>query len=487
MAKDYLNVRIESVDFDTSIVDIHKLHGREVISQLFSFDLEIIYKSSEAASLDDMTGAEAWLVFERADEEVRRIHGMICEVENRFATEEQFAAYRLKFVPRAWRCTLVETLDIFLGLTVPEIIQKKLELVDLGTEGVDFEFRLLGTYPKRDFVVQYKETDLAFISRLAEHVGISFHFEHDPAGSDKIVFSDNVGGFRAISGDKTVTYRRRGEQVDVFDLRLTRKCIPGTYVCRDYNYRTPQVELHSQHDIEEGFGGGVIEYGSHFKSPTEGDTFAEIRAQEARCTYEVFSGASDVQRFSAGSTFELTGHPSDNPKLLLVEVEHTATQSVGTRGSGDERTYTNSYKGIDSSLTYRPPRNTAIPRVYGVVTGVIETGADGAIGKFAKIDEQGRYTVKFLFDTAAPGERQASHPVRRMQAAVGPNYGMHFPLRPGIEVLITFIDGDPDRPLIVAAVPNPVTPTPVDVGVSTKNRLKTESGVLFEIEDGSGS
>ena len=118
---------------------------------------------------------------------------------------------------------------------------------------------------------------------------------------------------------------------------------------------------------------------------------------------------------------------------------------------------------------------------------MVETDAQGAVGKFAKIDGEGRYVVKFLFDTAPPGERKASRAVRRIQPTAGPNYGMHFPLRPGVEVLMVFIDGDPDRPIIVGAVPNPVTPTPVDAGVSTKNRIRTESGVLFEIEDGAGS
>jgi len=122
-----------------------------------------------------------------------------------------------------------------------------------------------------------------------------------------------------------------------------------------------------------------------------------------------------------------------------------------------------------------------------VVTGLIENQVQGHVGKYAMIDHEGRYTVKFLFDTAPPGEAKASHAVRRIQPAAGPNYGMHFPLRPGVEVVLVFIDGDPDRPLIVGAVPNPVTPTPVDVNSSTKNRIKTESGVLFEIEDGSGS
>ncbi len=481
----HAHIRIESSDFDTEHVEVHSLDGREVISQPFHFDVQIVIKGA-VLDVEDVAGAQVTIVFERGTEEVRRVHGMVACVETNYDTEDGLTSYRLEVVPRLFRMTLVETLDIFMHLTVPEIIEKKLALVELGVRGVDYELRLNGKYPTREFVVQYRETDLAFISRLMEHLGISFFFKHGD-GRDCIVFTDHASGFEDIAGETSVPYRGRGEAVSLYALRTKRKLIPRAYVCRDYNYRTPTVELQADHVLEDGDAGGVIEYGGHFKNDAEATQLATVRAQERRATQTVDAAQSAVERFGAGYKFTLTDHDAEGERLI-VEIRHQHEQATATgAATGAEQSYRNTFKAIDAALTYRPPRTTPVPRIYGVITGLVETDAQGSVGKYAKIDDEGRYVVKFLFDTAPPGERKASRPVRRIQPTAGPNYGMHFPLRPGVEVLIVFIDGDPDRPIIVGAVPNPVTPTPVDAGVSTKNRIRTESGVLFEIEDGAGA
>lgn len=483
---DLLHVRLESEDFAVDQIDVHTLEGREAISEPFRFDLQVVCRG-EQPSADDVVGAGICIVFERGDEEVRRLHGMVCEAELLYDTEEEHTSWRLVVVPRIWRLSMVETLDIFMDMTVPAILEKKLALVGLEGHGTDFDLSLVESYPQREFVVQYKETDLNFVSRLAEHLGISYFFDHT-GGDDKIVFADSAGRFADLPGDPLVLYHRRGEEQGVYSLRTQRRLIPSMYVCRDYNYRTPTLELQADHELAQGDAGGIVEYGGHFKTPEEGAHLAAVRAQERLGTQVVHHGVSADQRFSAGHVFELDGHPEVSGKLLLVEVRHHHQQPVMTGvATGEERRYRNEFSAIDASLTYRPPRRARIPRIYGVVTGLVETDIQGEVTKYAKIDEEGRYTVKFLFDTAPPGERKASRPVRRLQPTAGPNYGMHFPLRPGVEVLIVFIDGDPDRPLIVGAVPNPVTPTPVAAGTSTKNRIKTESGILLEIEDGAGS
>ncbi len=486
MAKDYLSIRIETDDFDASDLQLHRLSGREAISELFQFRLEVV-KKGDALALDDVVGCTIAIVYERAEHEVRRVFGMIAAAEDHYATEDDHFSYTFTVVPRAHRMTLVETLEIYMDMTVPEIIEKKLSLVDLGAKGIDYELRLSASYPKREFVVQYRETDMNFVARLTEHLGISYFFEHHD-GKDRMIFTDSAAGFHDIVGDDPqVGFHRRGDETGVFEWNTKRQLVPRVYVCRDYNYRTPTVELQSTHNLDSGDAGAIIEYGGHFKDGQEGDSLARVRAEENASRRAVHRGRADLTLMSAGAVFELVGHPQVEGRHLLVELEQEHAQAVGTGdASGEERTYLNRFAAIDASINYRPPRRATIPRIHGVITGLIETDAQGSVGKYAKIDDEGRYTVKFLFDTAPPGEAKASRPVRRIQPTAGPNYGMHFPLRPGIEVLITFIDGDPDRPLIVGAVPNPVTPTPVDAGVSTKNRIRTESGVLFEIEDGAG-
>ena len=164
-------------------------------------------------------------------------------------------------------------------------------------------------------------------------------------------------------------------------------------------------------------------------------------------------------------------------------MHHRLIQSVSTHGGASDERYTNSFTAIDATLTYRPPRITPKPRIHGLLTGVVEQPPVTEITKHAVIDDDGRYTIRFLFDTAPVGQNKASRPVRMIQPHAGPDYGIHFPLKPGIEVLLAFVNGDPDRPLIVGAVPNPETPSPVRNQNSLMNRIKTVSGIMFEMKD----
>ncbi|APR84291.1 VgrG protein [Minicystis rosea] len=477
-----MEVVLESAQFDTSNVRVHTLSGREGISRLFAFDVGIVSTDTEEPNADTMAGAEVSLIFLRDGIEVRKVHGMIAEVHETLETEVEHRSYRLKIVPRAFRLTLVETQEIYMHQSVPEIIQHKLDLCGLGPS--DVEMRLLGKYPKLEFVVQYRESDLAFISRLTEHAGISFFFEHE--GHDKIVFTDHTTGFRAL--EEPLTFHPRGENRDITRIESTTRLSPSMYVVQDYNYRTPQVELTGMVEVPSGFGGGIVEYGAHVKSPETAAALAQIRAEELSCRRRVFEGDSASCLLGAGTRFRLDGHARlTDGGFLVTDIEHHLTQSVLTHGHGSggdaKPSYRGTFNATSAKLTFRPARVTPKPRIHGVLTGVVEQDPADPVGQYAKIDDHGRYTIKLLFDTTAPGQRKASRPIRMIQPHVGADYGMHFPLKPGVEVLLVFADGDPDRPLIVGAVPNPETPSPVTSVNSLANRLKTASGVLVEMKD----
>jgi type VI secretion system secreted protein VgrG len=217
----------------------------------------------------------------------------------------------------------------------------------------------------------------------------------------------------------------------------------------------------------------------------EGGKLATVRAEEQEATFEVWSGESDICHLSAGVRITIDGHPiMGDKKLLITEVEHRASQVVFGQGSDDtEQSYTNKWKAISSEKTFRPPRVTPRPRIYGLVHGIIQHDPVKEPGKYALIDAAGRYMVRFLFDTADHPGGKVSCPIRMAQPHAGPDYGHHFPLKPGIEVLVAFIDGDPDRPLIVGSVPNTVTSSPVDKDNAIMNRIKTTSGVIIEMKD----
>ncbi|MEP7122939.1 MAG: type VI secretion system tip protein TssI/VgrG [Byssovorax sp.] len=479
-------IKLETGAYPSGELQISRLTGRDTLSQLFEYDLLIIAKDLEDFDPEALIGEPATLVYERDDRPVERVYGMISVVNDRLDTEVDHASCRLVFTPRAYRLALVETLDVFLDLNVPDIVRLKLQgagmkerLTQPGAPtDHDFELRLQDTYPVREFVVQYKETDLAFVSRLCEHLGITFFFEHG-TGRDVMVFCDANEGFSPLAGDGVVPYRGRGDARDVHRLEETIRMIPADYVVRDYNYRTPQVALTGQANVADGLG-SVVEYGSHVATPKEAEKLARIRAQEALAARRIFDGSSDLAALRAGSIFTLQGHPRGDLGLLVTEVRQTISQVTLGTGAADAGAFRSEFKAIRKDRRYRPPRATPKPRIHGVVTGVIDSANKG---QYADLDDQGRYRVKFLFDTTNPNEGQASQLVRMAQPHAGEGYGMHFPLRPGVEVIITFLDGDPDRPIIAATVPNPQTASPVQAGNAPRNIIRTGGGNEINIDD----
>jgi type VI secretion system secreted protein VgrG len=328
-------------------------------------------------------------------------------------------------------------------------------------------------------VVQYKETDLAFVCRLAEHLGISFYFDHE-GEVDRMIFTDVAHGF-AIGGEtQSLPFSERGEKRDIFELEAEHRLIPKSYTVHDYNYRLPQVAPWGSHELspEVGFAGDVIENGAHVKTPEEATTLAKVRAEERQAMQLVYAGRSALPNLQPGMRFELTGcNGLESTELLVVEVQHEATQALGHADGGVG--YSNTFRAIPADRTYRPARVTPKPKISGFITGVIDASRGGS-STYAPIDEQGRYNVRFLFDTTTPDGRQPSHAVRMLQNHAGANYGTHFPLKPGVEVLLAFIDGDPDRPIIAGAVPNPLTPSPVTSATSDLHTIRTSNGTRIE-------
>ena len=378
----------------SSDFQLHALRGFEAIERFFEFEIELIATSQTPLDEDALLATPATLVFTRGDDGERRVYGVVHSVRDFFLTESKHLGYAMTFAPRAWPMMHNKRSEIFLDVAVPDIIKTKLQRAGLDL-GSDAEFRLMATYPPREFVMQYEETDLEFCSRLCEHLGISFFFEHQ-SGKDVIVFSDDNSGFKSIEGDATIAFFGRGEQAGVFALEGRTKTIPAKYYLKDYNYRTPTVALTAQTDVDPAGRGDVIEYGAHFKTVAEGNQIASVRAEELRATKRVFTGKSEVPRIAAGAKFTLDGHPRVEGELLVTEVRHEATQASGSAATGDERSYTNEFRAIQSSVAYRPPRVTPKPRVHGAISGVVEAAAPS---QYSELDNQGRYHVRFMLES----------------------------------------------------------------------------------------
>lgn len=480
-----LRVTFECDAFDPADVDVHEVSGVEECSQLFHFHVVLAARDRSAVDTDAMVTGPGSLVFYRRDEEVRRIRGMVASVHDVTLTDAmEYTAWRVHFVPRAFRLTLSETVDVFMDLDVKELIEAKFKGNDLRV-GADVEFRLSKRYPKREFVVQYQETDLNFIARQAEHYGITYFFEHGE--KDKIIFSDSNEVLAPIEGERLpwqIHHLNELSENRVYSLEGETRAVPGRYIVRDYNYRTPGQDMAAGATVLEGAAGEVVEYGTHFKNPEEGQRFARIRAEEILATRWTFTGKSNAPALEAGRHFTLEEHPRGDMNLLLTRVEHFIRQPIFGTLVDRAVAYENGFVAIPKNVTWRPPRRTVKPVVSGVVTGIVDATTRS---QYAEIDDDGRYKVKFMYDTAKRGEGQASRAVRMAQPHSGPGYGMHFPLRSGIEVILTCVNGDPDRPIIVGTVPNPATASPVTKGNLARNIIRTGGGNEMNFDDTEGS
>jgi type VI secretion system secreted protein VgrG len=385
--------------------------------------------------------------------------------------------HRIELAPRTTQLGLVETQDVYLGLSVPEILQQKLELH--GFESEDVSTRLRDGYATRELIVQYGESDLAFVSRLAEEAGITLVFDAD-GDTDRLLLVDATSAFEEL--DAPLRYVERGEEDGLFDLATERCRIPSSYYVQDYNDRTPLVDPVGQHALEGEAAGGVVEYGSHARTPDEAAAIAKRRAEERLCRKIVHTATTTHLGALVGRRFRIADAPGldERERLLGVAIEHELRLPVDGDATGVNAVYRGTLTALSGEVPFRPARTTPRPRMPGVVTGIVQPGPNGEVGGVARLTDDGRYTVQLHFDTADRSNQKASHPIRMAQPFAGRGNGMHFPLVPGTEVVVAFANGDPDRPVIVGALPNPLSPNPIGADEAHTHRIRSAAGVTLE-------
>jgi type VI secretion system VgrG family protein len=493
---------------------VTKLSGSERLSGLFRFELELLCQDTEL-DLEAVLYSPARLGIQvnvpmaggGFAMTTRQIAGVFAELEEQ-EQGQGWVKYRAILVPKLWHLSRTYRSRIFQEKTIDELVKDVLEGDGLDPQ-VDFEFKLSRQgkeanspertiYPQREYIVQYEESDLDFVARWLEHEGIYFYFvnnEDDDNGAEKILFGDTTSSYGSSNFASNFLYRPesagKGAESDqfgaeeIYSFRCRQTRLPAHVRVSDYNWRTPSVDLKASTELRKDGTGDQTQYNDHFKTKAQGDALAKVRAEELACRARWFHGESSCRTFRPGTTFTLEEHfrADFNDTYLLVSVQHEAEQMI----SLDSMTvtgvkYHNRFEAIPASQPFRPLRTTDWPSIKGVMHGKIDAEGDG---KYAEIDEHGRYKVTIPFDEnaadAEPGK--ASRWIRMAQPYAGQNSGMHFPLLKGAEVLITHIDGDPDRPIIAAAVPNTETESPATGANRTQNALRTASGNVLHIDD----
>lgn len=476
--KPIVHVLFESAAVDAASIQVAKLEGHEQLSQLFEFELHLVSTQPGSVNEEALLTEPACIVFTRQEnngepEEFRRIYGMVRSLRSRMMTEARQSEHVITVTARLWQASLTSKSDIYQDQNIQQTIEQKLTEDGDFIAGDDAEVWLNENYDPREFVVQYEETDLNFLQRWTESLGIYYYFDHT-GGRDKVIYIDANANCPEIT-TRDIEFAGRGEPVGVYSLESRRNIVTSVFRSRDYNYRNPAMDILGEASSPAIGFGEHNEFGSHVKSPSEASTLATVRAQAATASHHVFVGASDVGELSAGHKFQLLGHPYGELNLLVTSIRHSYSAPTAQGGEDQSEIYKNEFEAIKADVTYRPPLTARKPKVSGVLTGLVQSES---ATDFGAIDDEGRYRVAFMYDTVQRGEGKASRAIRMAQPSAGNDRGLHFPLKAGTEVLVYCLNGDPDRPIIAGAVPNPQSGSPVTSANAEKTMLKTNKNEL---------
>ncbi len=434
--------------------------GTEGISRLYRYEIELKAPSDTDIDLDEVLNSNARLITWYRGED-HPVHGMLASFDESH-TAHGYTHYRAVLVPRLWRLSLYRSNEIYTQeKTVDNIVAAVLEGNDF-IQGSDYVIDIQSNeLLQRDYVCQFRESDYDFIARLLEYEGIYFYFEQNDS-EEKLIITDDASYLELENGqlyfDPAPQGARYHQAVTGWSCRKQRQ--PASVTVRDYNPEQPSLEVAGRQEIDtQGLGEDYL-YGETIASPEQANYLARLRAEQRLTEKTRFHGESGACTLRSGYSFSLQQHPNsryNERHYLLIDIHHEALH-LDHSGEGEHiPQYRNSFTAIDAALPYRPPLLTPKPRFHGTMTAFIHAEAGGDL---AEVDDQGRYRVLLPFDRAGndASERKASAWIRMATPYAGRSRGMYFPMQGGTEVLLTFINGDPDRPVIAAALPNASQP-----------------------------
>ncbi len=466
--------------------------GKEEISR--PYEIELFFTVPVGTAVHAAVGERAKLTIRRGDDTAPIVfHGVIAETRLLHQTAER-ALYRALLVPKLWMLRHFWRSFIFTDKTVDELLTDTLKAGGLSTS--EFRFSAVDTYPKEEFVAQYRETLLDFFHRWCEREGLYYYFEQsDDKPSEVLVIVDNRELNDDFPGGGHVKYTPiLGDDVTappgLHSMEADVRWLPKTVTIADYNYANPSASVKSDSDVTERGIGTIREYGARVFGESDAKHIATVRAESIGCRERTLRAAGSALGPRAGYRFTIDDGPDDlEESWLAVEVEHEGSQAgvtpevVRMTGIKGSETYRMKLFAVPASEQYRAPQSTPWPRIYGFENGVVSGPADSP---YAQIDADGRYLVRFEFDTSDLPDAQVSTRVRMLQPHGGENEGFHFPLRKGTEVMVGFLGGDPDRPFIAGVVPNAHKPSVVKERNRTQNVIRTGSSNQIVMEDEKG-
>ncbi|HYE65342.1 MAG TPA: type VI secretion system tip protein TssI/VgrG, partial [Pyrinomonadaceae bacterium] len=454
--------------------------GYEAISQLFNFQLDMIAENKTEVAFDKLLGQKVTIRLSLPDEKKRYFSG-ICNRVSQGIRDKTFTTYRAEIVPQFWLLTKRAQSRIFQHKSIPDILKEVLK-------GLDVSYQIQGDFHPRDFCVQYRETDFNFASRLMEEEGIYYFFKHTESGHQMVVA--NVGITHPDMPEQNKFIFEELEEGKRDELRIhswekSQELRSGKYTLWDHCFELPHKHLEAEQPIQDSVQVGTMthklkvggndkleiydfpgEYAQRFDGVDKGggerpadlqkifqDNKRTVNIRMAQETVPgiIIRGTGNCRNFVSGHDFTLERHFNADGQYLLTSVQHSANLEGDYRsGELNDFVYQNSFTCIPSAIPFRPPRITPKPFVQGTQTAVVV----GPAGEEIFTDKYGRVKVQFHWDREGKNDADSSCWVRVAQVWAGKRWGAFFWPRIGQEVIVDFLEGDPDQPIIVGSVYN---------------------------------
>lgn len=485
-------------DFLPENAQVVSFDGEEAVNRIYRFRIlfTVPLEAGLSLDLDGATGQTAKFFINRdsSTAPARTYAGTVAALEL-VEDLQRFSLLRLHLVPKAWRLSLGEHSRVFVDMALPDILTET--LLAGGLTSSDYEFRLTGKYRAFPHICQLRESRLAFVTRWLERSGAYYFFEQGEE-QEKLIITDNKSSHHD-SLDKAVRFvpQHGGDAMSRQALRSFRwrhEVLPRKVAVADYYPLNPLLKVEGSADIApDGAGGDVTIFGINEESPDQAKQFAETRAREHLAGQITCRAHGPVFGLMPGFTFTLEEHPRSelNQSYLVIAVRHRGAELGVLEGlpqvrgyAGTNERYQCEIEAVFAESHYLPPRTTPWPRVAGTVRAFVDAEAES---EYAQLDDHGRYLVRLMLDESGLPAGAASTRIRMIQPHAGSPEGYHFPLRPGTEVQVAFLRGDPDQPVITGVVPNPTTASPVTQSNRTQNVLQTGGLNRLEIDDNQGS
>ena len=449
--------------------------GSEALSRDYAYVATVL---SNDSSIDGNTviGQPVSIVYHNEDGKNRKFHGFVSRFEYNEQVEEpvEMTSYNLEIVPWLWFLKHNKDFRIFQEVTTPDIIKQVFQKYDVS----DFRLELTESYPSREYCVQYGESDFDFVSRLMEEEGIFYYFEH---AKDKhiLVICDSPSGYFQLDESDVVYAPIGGAQhkqltgwKHVYEFR------PGKVAQKDYNFKKPSDGLVTDKKGKVKFKRAealeVFEYPGRYDASDKGDRLTSVRMEELEAEHDHVLGSGAYLSFTPGGKFKIDKHSrkDEEGKFYTITEVYTEFHSNAGFGGGGDEDFRNEFRCIPAQTPFRPTRSTRKPFVEGPQTAIVVTD-----GQEIVVDDHARIKVQFHWDRYGKQDINSSCWIRVSQTHAGKGWGVVDIPRQGEEVIVSFLDGDPDRPIITGRVYNGDNPVPFGLkGAGDNKKNKTRRG-----------